>query len=148
MAVTATPTFSPTSGKVLAGASLTISCATGSSTIRYTYGDATQNTGWTTYSGAITLPATAGSHVAIQAYATSAGNTDSATASTTFDTIGYSAAVSSTNLTVIDTNTSTGIGAVNQGLGVTGSDGASISGSRLGGSTGTDFKIESGNSAG
>lgn len=148
MAVTATPTFSPTGGKTLGAATFTLTCITPSSTIRYTYGDTTQNTGWTTYSTAVTLPTASGSHVTVSAYATSGGNTDSLTATTTFDIIGYSAAVASSAVTVIDTNTTQGLGSVVAGIGSSGSDGASISASRIGGSTGTDLKIETGNSAG
>lgn len=148
MAVTATPTASPNGGKVLPGATFTLACATEGATIRYTYGDAPASTGWTTYSGAVTLPSTSGQTVTVRAYATSAGNDDSAVATFTFYTVGYSAAVSASAVTVVDTAASQGLGAVCEGIGASGSDEASIGGSRIGGSPGTDLKIETGDGPG
>ncbi len=54
----------------------------------------------------------------------------------------YGAAVSAAAPAVVDTNASQGTGAVSEGIGLTGTDGASIGGSRIGGSPGTDLKIE------
>jgi phosphotransferase system HPr-like phosphotransfer protein len=143
MAVTATPTFSPNGGQAAPASTFTISCATASSTIRYTYGDAGANTGWTTYTGAVSLPSASGNTVTVRAYATSAGNDDSAVASATFYTVGYSSAVSATAKTVIDTAASQGLAAVCEGIAPSGADGASISGWRIGASaTTTDLKVE------
>lgn len=148
MPTTATPTASPNGGKVLPGATFTLACATEGATIRYTYGDAPANTGWTTYSGAVTLPSTSGQTVQVRAYATSEGNDDSAVATVTFYTVGYSGAVSATAKTVVDTNASQGLGAVCEGIEPTGADEASIGGSRIGGSPGTDLKVETGDGPG
>lgn len=148
MPATATPTASPSGGQVNPGSTFTLACATESSTIRYTYGDAPASTGWTTYSGAVTLPSDSGQTVTVRAYATSAGNDDSAVATFTFYTIGYSGGVSANAKTVLDTNASQGLGAVCQGINPTGSDEASISGSRIGGSPGTDLKVETGDGPG
>lgn len=143
MPATATPTFTPNGGKVAPGSTFTLACATAGATIRYTYGDAPANTGWTTYSGAVTLPAESGDTVVVRAYATSAGNDDSVVASATFYTVGYSAAVSATAKTVLDTAASQGLGAATQGINPSGSDGASISGWRIGASaTTTDLRVE------
>jgi hypothetical protein len=54
----------------------------------------------------------------------------------------YGAAVSAAAPAVVDTNASQDTGAVCEGIGLTGTDGASIGGSRIGGSPGTDLKIE------
>lgn len=54
----------------------------------------------------------------------------------------YGAAVSAAAPAVVDTNASQDTGAVCEGIGLTGADGASIGGSRIGGSPGTDLKIE------
>lgn len=143
MPATATPTVSPNGGKVAPGSTFTLACATEGATIRYTYGDAPANTGWTTYSGAVTLPAASGSTVTVRAYATSDGNDPSAVASATFYTVGYSAAVSATAKTVLDTAASQGLGAATQGINTTAADNASISGWRIGASaTTTDLKAE------
>lgn len=150
MAVTATPTASPSGGQVNPSATFTLASATGSSTVYYTYGDSPASaTNWTEYTGAVTLPSTSGQTVTVRAYATSAGNDDSAVATFTFYTIGYSGGVSATAKTVLDTNTSQGIGAVNQGINATAADEASISGQRIGASgTTTDFKVETGDGPG
>lgn len=148
MPATATPTASPSGGQVNPGSTFTLACATVGATIRYTYGDAPANTGWTTYSGAVTLPSSSGQTVTVRAYATSAGNDDSAVATFTFYTIGYSGGVSANAKTVLDTNASQGLGAVCQGIEPTGNDEASISGSRIGGSPGTDLKVETGDGPG
>ena len=63
MPATATPTASPSGGQVNPGSTFTLACATEGATIRYTYGTSPANTGWTTYSGAVTLPATSGQTV-------------------------------------------------------------------------------------
>jgi hypothetical protein len=54
----------------------------------------------------------------------------------------YGAAVSANAPAVVDTAASQDTGAVCEGIGLTGADGASIGGSRIGGSPGTDLKIE------
>lgn len=146
MAQVATPTFSPTAGQVNAGASVTISCATASSTIYYTFGDtAASTTNWTEYTDAVDLPDEAGTTNTLRAFAIKAGSDDSAVASGTFYTIGFSAAVSSSAKTVLDTAASQGLGAVCEGIAPTGSDGSSISGQRIGASsTTTDLKVETG----
>ncbi len=54
----------------------------------------------------------------------------------------YSSAVSAAYPAVVDTNASQDTGAVCEGIGKTGADGSSIGGSRIGGSPGTDLKIE------
>lgn len=149
MAVTATPTASPSGGQVNPGSTFTLASATGGATIYYTYGDTPASTGWTTYSGAVTLPSDSGQTVTVRAYATSAGNDDSAVATFTFYTIGYSGGVSATAKTVLDTNTSQGLGAVSQGINPSGADEASISGQRIGASgTTTDMKVETGDGPG
>jgi hypothetical protein len=144
MAVVATPTFSPSGGKVAPASTFTIATATNGATIYYTYGDTpASTTNWTEYTGAVTLPANSGSTVAVRAYAIKAGDDDSAVASVTFYTVGYSAAVSATAKTVIDTAASQGLGAVCEGFNPTGADGASISGWRIGASgTTADLKVE------
>ena len=60
----------------------------------------------------------------------------------------YGAAVSATAPAIVDTAASQDTGAATQGIGVTGADGASISGSRIGGSPGTDLKVEYGDGVG
>ena len=143
MPATATPTFTPNGGKVAPAVTFTLACATEGATIKYTYGDAPANAGWTTYSGAVTLPAASGNTVTVRAYATSEGNDASAVASATFYTVGYSAAVSATAKTVLDTAASQGLGSVCEGINPSGADGASISGWRIGASaTTTDLKVE------
>lgn len=150
MTTVATPTFSPTGGKTLPGASVTIACATEGATIYYTYGDTeASTTNWTEYTEAIDLPADSGTTTKIRAYAVNTGETDSAVASATFYTVGFSGAVSASAPAVIDTNTSQGLGAVCEGIGKTGSDEASISGQRIGASgTTTDLKIDTGDGPG
>lgn len=54
----------------------------------------------------------------------------------------FGAAVSAAAPAVVDTNASQDTGAVSEGIGLTGADGASIGGSRIGGDPGTDLKIE------
>lgn len=55
----------------------------------------------------------------------------------------YSGAVSANAPAVVDTNASQDTGATSQGIGLTGADGASISGQRIGASATTaDIKIE------
>lgn len=54
----------------------------------------------------------------------------------------YGAAVSAAAPAVVDTNASQDTGAVCEGIGLTGADGTSIGGSRIGGAPGTDLKIE------
>jgi hypothetical protein len=143
MAVVETPTFSPNGGKVAPASTFTIACATVGATIYFTYGDAPANTGWTEYTGAVTLPAASGSTVKVRAYAINSGDDDSAVATATFYTVGYSAAVSATAKTVIDTAASQGLAAVCEGFNPAGADGASISGWRIGASATTaDLKVE------
>ncbi len=144
MAVVATPTFTANGGKVAPGDTFTISCATVGSTIYYTFGDTpASSTNWTEYTVAVALPADSGTTTTVRAYAIKAGDDDSAVASATFYTVGYSAAVSATAKTVLDTNASQGLGAVCEGINPTGSDGASISGQRIGASgTTADLKVE------
>lgn len=143
MAVTATPTITPTAGKVAPASTFEIACSTEEATIYYTFGDAPANTGWTVYTAAVALPSDSGTTTTVRAYAKSTGNTDSAVASSTFYTVGYSAAVSATAKTVLDTNSTQALGAVCEGINPSGSDGASISGQRIGASsTTTDLKVE------
>jgi len=54
----------------------------------------------------------------------------------------YSAAVNANNPAVLDTAASQDTGASVEGIGLVGADGVSLSGSRIGGSPGTDFKFE------
>lgn len=54
----------------------------------------------------------------------------------------YGAAVSAAAPAILDTNASQDTGAVSEGIGLTGVDGASIGASRIGGAPGTDLKIE------
>ena len=54
----------------------------------------------------------------------------------------FGAAVSANAPAVVDTAASQSTGAVCEGIGLTGVDGASIGGSRIGGSPGTDLKFE------
>lgn len=60
----------------------------------------------------------------------------------------FGAAVSATAPAIVDTNASQDTGAATQGIGLTGADEASISGSRIGGSPGTDLKIDTGDGPG
>lgn len=60
----------------------------------------------------------------------------------------YGAAVSATSPAVVDTAASQDTGSVCVGIGLTGTDGDSIGASRIGGSPGTDLKIESGDGVG
>ena len=141
MAVNATPTFTPTGGQVANASTFTIACVTEGVTIYYSFGDAPANIGWTEYVGAVTLPDT-GATSNVSAYAVKDGETDSAVGTATFYTVGYSAAVSAAAPAVLDTNATQGLGSVCEGIGKTGSDGASIGASRIGGAPGTDLKIE------
>lgn len=54
----------------------------------------------------------------------------------------FGAAVSANAPAVVDTAASQSTGAVSEGIGLTGADGASIGGSRIGGSPGTDLVID------
>jgi len=54
----------------------------------------------------------------------------------------FSGAVSAAAPAVVDTAASQSTGAVCEGIGLTGVDGASIGGSRIGGSPGTDLVID------
>jgi hypothetical protein len=54
----------------------------------------------------------------------------------------FGAAVSAAAPAVVDTAASQSTGAVCEGIGLTGADGASIGGSRIGGSPGTDLVID------
>jgi len=54
----------------------------------------------------------------------------------------FSAAVSANAPAIVDTAASQDTGAVCEGIGLTGADGTSIGGSRIGGSPGTDLVIE------
>lgn len=150
MAQVATPTFSPAGGQVGTSASFELACATGSSTIYYTYGTTNPSTtNWTEYTGAVDLPTDSGQTVTVRAYAIKAGSDDSDVATKTFYTIGFSDAVSADAPAVLDTNATQGLGSVVEGIGKTGSDGASISGQRIGASgTTTDLKIETGDGPG
>lgn len=61
----------------------------------------------------------------------------------------YGAAVSASNPAIVDTAASQDTGAVSQGIALTGADGASISGWRIGASeTTTDLKAETGDGVG
>lgn len=143
MAQVATPTFDPVGGKILAGETFEIDCATSGATIYYTYGDAEPSTEWTEYDGAVTLPEISGSVVTVRAYAVKEGSDDSEVAEETYYTIGYSDAVNATYPAILDTAVSQATGAVCQGIGKAGSDGASISGWRIGASaTTSDLKYE------
>ncbi|NBT33455.1 MAG: hypothetical protein EBT13_16580 [Rhodobacteraceae bacterium] len=146
MAQVATPTFSPTAGQVNAGATVTIACATAGSTIYYTFGDTpASTTNWTQYTDTVDLPADSGTTSTLRAFAIKSGSDDSEVASGTFYTIGFSAAVSASAKTVLDTAASQGLGAVCEGIAPTGSDGSSISGQRIGAAnTTTDLKVETG----
>lgn len=144
MAVVATPTFTANGGKVAPGATFTLACGTVGATIYYTFGDTpASDVNWTEYTVAVALPADSGTTTTVRAYAIKAGDDDSAVASATFYTVGYSAAVSATAKTVLDTAASQGLGAATQGIATTAADGASISGWRIGASaTNTDLKAE------
>lgn len=145
MAVTATPTFSPTGGQVGTAASFELACATAGSTIYYTYGTTDFNDEWTEYTAAVDLPTTSGQTVVVRAVATSAGNDDSAVAEATFYTIGFSGAVGANAVAILDTNSTQGLGSVCEGIGKSGSDGTSIGGQRIGASgTTTNLKYETG----
>lgn len=54
----------------------------------------------------------------------------------------FSGAVSANAPAVVDINISQSTGAVCEGIGLTGTDGESIGGSRIGGSPGTDLVID------
>lgn len=145
MATVATPALSPTGGKTLPAATVTITCATAGATIYYTFGDAPANTGWTAYTAPVALPADSGTTTTIRAYAIKAGDDDSAVASGTFYTVGFSAAVGANAVAILDTATSQGLGSVCEGIGKSGSDNTSIGGQRIGASgTTTDLKYETG----
>ena len=139
MATVASPTFTPTGGQVGTAASFELATATAGATIYYTLGTGTPNV---EYTAAVDLPTDGGQTVTVRAYAIKSGDVDSAVATATFYTIGYSAAVSADAPAVLDTNATQGLGSVCEGIGKTGVDGASIGGSRIGGSPGTDLKIE------
>lgn len=82
----ATPTFSPAAGTYNSPQTVTISCATGGATIRYTTDSSTPNSSSAVYSGPITVSST----TTIKAYATASGMTDSAIASATYTIISES----------------------------------------------------------
>ena len=148
MAVTATPTFTPTGGQVGTAASFELACATASSTIYYTYGTTDFNDEWTEYTAAVDLPTESGQTVVVRAVATSAGNDNSAVATATFYTIGFSSAVGANAVAILDTAASQGIGAVCEGIGKSGSDGSSIGGQRIGTGATSDLKYETGDGPG
>lgn len=60
----------------------------------------------------------------------------------------YGAAVSATAPAIVDTAASQSTGASTQGIGLTGADGADISGSRIGSAPGSDFLVEYGDGVG
>ena len=62
--------------------------------------------------------------------------------------ITYGAAVSASAPAIVDTAASQATGAVCEGIGLTGADGASIGGSRIGGAPGTDLLVEYGDRVG
>lgn len=62
--------------------------------------------------------------------------------------ITYGAAVSASAPAIVDTAASQATGSVCEGIGLTGADGASISGSRIGGSPGADLLVEYGDGVG
>lgn len=145
MATVATPVLSPTGGKKLPGASVTITCATENADIYYTFGDGAPSTEWELYVDGVTLPASSGTTTKIRAYAVKVDSDDSAVASGTFYTVGFSGAVGANAVAILDTNTSQALGAVCEGIGKSGSDNTSISGRRIGASsTTTDLKYETG----
>jgi len=146
MAQVATPTFTPTGGQVGTSASFELATATSGATIYYTYGDTDPSTtGWTEYTAAVDLPTESGQTVNVRAYAVKAASDDSEVASTTFYTIGFSGAVGASAVAILDTNSTQGLGSVSEGIGKSGSDGASIGGQRIGASgTTTDLKYETG----
>jgi hypothetical protein len=76
----ATPTFSPVTGTYTSTQSVTISCATSSTTIYYTTDGSTPTTSSSVYSGAITVSAT----TTINAIATATGFLPSKVASSTY----------------------------------------------------------------
>lgn len=143
MTQVATPVFDPAGGQIAPGETFEITTATAGATIYYTYGDTDPSTDWTEYTEAVTLPEESGQTVQVQAYAVKEGDDDSEVETATFYTIGYSAAVNATYPAILDTNATQGLGSVCQGIGKSGSDGASISGRRIGASsTTTDLKYE------
>lgn len=137
------PEFTPAGGQVNVEDTFALSCNTAGATIRYTYGDTDPNTGWTTYSSAVPLPDTSGQTVAVKAYATKTGIAASDATVVSFYTIGYSSAVNADAVAILDTNATQGLGGVCEGIGLSGSDGDSIDGQRIGAaSTTTDLKVE------
>jgi hypothetical protein len=54
----------------------------------------------------------------------------------------YGAAVSAAAPAILDTNATQDTGAACEGIGLTGNDGVSIGGSRIGGAPGTELKFE------
>lgn len=62
--------------------------------------------------------------------------------------VSYGAAVSAAAPAIVDTAASQSTGAVCEGIGLTGADEASIGASRIGGSPGTDLKVEYGDGVG
>jgi hypothetical protein len=143
MAQVATPTITPAEGKVAPGETVEITTETEGATIYWTYGDTDPSTGWTEYTDTFDLPDASGTTNTVRAYAVKEGSDDSEVAEATYDTVGYSAAVTTGRPAILDTNATQAIGAVCEGIGKTGSDGVSISGQRIGASgTTTDLKYE------
>lgn len=140
----AAPVFDPAGGKVAVGDSFELDSDTNDADIYYSFGDSPPSTDWEEYTAAVDIPADAsGQTVTVRAYAVKDDLADSEVTVVNFYTIGYSAAVSATAKTVLDTAASQGLGAATQGIATTASDNASISGWRIGASTTTtDLKAE------
>lgn len=139
---TVAPVFDPVAGKVVDGDTFELTSTTASATIRYTFGDTAPSTEWETYASAVDIGNASGQTVAVQAYASKSPMAHSDVTAATYYTVGYSSAVDASHPAILDTNASQGIGAVCEGIGKVGSDGASIGGSRIGTGSTSDLKYE------
>lgn len=152
MAAPADPVVSPTAGLVNTGTDITIGAVAGV-TFYYTLGGENPTRFSNVYSAGEldNLLETAGANVNLKVIAYNDADTGftepSNIVTANYRALGLGAAVSATAVALVDTGTGQG-GAVCSGIAVTGSDGASAGIARLGGSAGTDVKIETGDGIG
>jgi hypothetical protein len=152
MAAPADPVVSPTAGLVNTGTDITIGAVAGVS-FYYTLGGETP----TRFSNVYTageldnLLEVGGANVNLKVVAFNNTDTNFAEPSNVvtanFRAVSFGAATSATSPVLVDTGTGQG-GAVCSGIAVTGSDGASAGIARLGGTAGTDVKVETGDGIG
>ena len=146
MTAPATPVADPVSGQVAIGTEVTITMASGVSYF-YTLDGATPDYTCAEYaSGDLDgFFEAAGDNLNLQVIAYNDSDTTHAepsdVLSASYCAVGYGAAVGANTPAVVDTE-GVQTGASIEGIGLTGADGASLSGSRIGGSPGSAFVFE------